>query len=61
MSNQPIQTRDNSERCLQEGELCHLDILKKLAEPTIAKLSFEDHPNLLIFPQDLDVYGDKIT
>ena len=60
MSNQPIQTKDNSEWCLQEDELCHLEILKKLAEPTIAKLSLEDHPNLLIFPQDLDVYGDKI-
>ena len=60
MSNQPIQTRDNSEWCLQESELCHLETLKKLAEPTIAKLSLEDHPNLLIFPQDLDVYGDKI-
>lgn len=60
MSNQPIQTRDNSEWCLQEGELCHLETLKKLAEPTVAKLSLEDHPNLLIFPQDLDVYGDKI-
>ncbi len=60
MSNQPIQTRDNSKWCLQEGELCHLETLKKLAEPTIAKLSLEDHPNLLIFPQDLDVYGDKI-
>lgn len=60
MSNQPIQTKDNSEWRLQEDELCHLDMLKKLAEPTIAKLSLEDHPNLLIFPQDLDVYGDKI-
>ena len=60
MSNQPIQTKDNSEWCLQEGELCHLDTLRKLAMPTIAKLSLEGHPNLLIFPQDLDAYGDKI-
>ena len=60
MSNWPIQTKDNSEWCLQEGELCHLETLKKLAEPTIAKLCLEDHPNLLIFPQDIDVYGDKI-
>ena len=60
MSNQPIQTKDNSEWYLQEEELCHLETLKKLAEPTIAKLSLEDHPDLLIFPQDLDVYGDKI-
>ena len=60
ISNQSIQTRDNSESRLQEGELCCLDTLRKLAKPTIAKLSLEDHPNLLIFPQDLDVYGDKI-
>lgn len=60
MSSQPIQTRDNSEKHFTEAELCHLETLKKLAEPTIAKLSLEDHPNLLIFPQDLEVYGDKI-
>ena len=60
MSNQPIQTKDNSEWHLKEDELCYLPTLKKLAEPTIKKLNFEDHPNLLIFPQDLEVYGDKI-
>ena len=60
MSSLPIQTKDNSERLLQEVELCHLETLKKLAEPTIADLSLEEHPNLLIFPQDLNVYGDKI-
>ena len=60
MSNQPIQTKDNSERRLTEAELSHLDMLKRLAEPTIANLHLEEHPNLLIFPQDLDVYGDKI-
>ena len=60
MSNQPIQIADNSERLLQEVELCHLETLKKLAEPTISKLSLEDHPSLLIFPQDLNVYGDQI-
>ena len=60
MSSQPILTKDNSNRHLTEAELCHLYTLKKLAEPTIANLSLEEHPNLLIFPQDLDVYGDKI-
>lgn len=60
MSSLPIQTRDNSERRLSEEELCHLDTLQKLAEPTISDLCLEEHPNLLIFPQDLDVYGDKI-
>lgn len=60
MSSLPIQVRDNSERLLTEDELCHLETLRKLAEPTIAKLSIEEHSNLLIFPQNLDVYGDKI-
>ena len=60
MNSLPIQTKDNSERHLSETELCHLETLKKLAEPTITNLSLEEHPNLLIFPQDLDVYGDKI-
>ena len=60
MSSLPIQITDNSERSLSEVDVCHHEILKKLAEPTISKLSLEDHPNLLIFPQDLDAYGDKI-
>ena len=60
MSSLPIQIADNSERHLSEKEFCHLETLKKLAEPTISKLSLEDNPNLLIFPQDLEAYGDKI-
>ena len=53
MSSLLIQTKDNSERHLLEEELCHLDTLRKLAEPTISNLSLEEHPNLLLFPQDL--------
>ena len=60
MNSRPIITKDNSERPLEDHEFCHLDILKKLAEPTISELSLEDNPNLLVFPQNLDVYGDKI-
>ena len=60
MNSLPIITKDNSERPLEEHEFCHLEILKKLAEPTISELSLEDNPNLLVFPQNLDVYGDKI-
>lgn len=60
MNSHPIITKDNFEHFLEEHELCHLDILKKLAEPTISELSLEDNPNLLVFPQNLDVYGDKI-
>jgi 5-methylcytosine-specific restriction endonuclease McrBC regulatory subunit McrC len=60
MSSLPIQTKDNSERHLAETEVCHLETLKKLAEPSITDLCQKEHPNLLIFPQDLDAYGDKI-
>ena len=60
MNSLPIITKDNFERRLEEHEFCHLEILKKLAEPTISELSLEDNPNLLVFPQNLDVYGDKI-
>ena len=60
MTSLPIRTRDNFEKVLSEAELSHLETLKKLAEPSISELNFEDHPNLLVFPQNLDVYGDKI-
>ena len=60
MNSQTIITKDNSERKLEEHELCHLEKLKKLAEPTISELSLDENPNLLVFPQNLDVYGDKI-
>lgn len=60
MNCHPIILKDNSERPLEEFELSHLEILKKLAEPSISELSLEDNPNLLVFPQNFDVYGDKI-
>ena len=60
MNSQPITTKDNSKHHLKEEEICHLEVLKKLAEPTISEFSLEDNPNLLVFPQNLDVYGDKI-
>ncbi len=61
MSSLLIQTRDNSEwPHLRDVESCHLDTLRKLAGPTISNLSLEEHPKLLIFPQNLNVYGDKI-
>lgn len=60
MNSLPIHTKDNDKRSLLEAELCHFETLKKFATPTISKLSLEGHPNLLIFPQNLDVYGDKI-
>lgn len=59
MSKLQIRTYDNRDYELSEQELCHLDILKRLSEPTISEL-ISKAPNLLIFPQDLNVYGDKI-
>lgn len=60
MNSLPIITKDSFELQLEPHKLCHLEILKKLAEPTISELSLEDNPNLLVFPQNFDVYGDKI-
>lgn len=34
--------------------------LQKIADINISKLSFDDNPNLLIFPLDLNQHGDKI-
>ena len=35
--------------------------LRKIADVKIKDLSFEDNPNLLIFPRDLSCHGDKIS
>lgn len=35
--------------------------LRKIADVKIKDLSFEDNPNLLIFPRDLNCHGDKIS
>lgn len=34
--------------------------LQKIADINISELSFDDNPNLLIFPHDLNQHGDKI-
>ena len=60
MNKRHIQICDNSIKQLSEDELCNLSTLKQLAKPTISELILKEHPNLLIFPKDLDVYGDKI-
>lgn len=38
----------------------HLPNLLKLSEHPIRDIKLEDHPNLLIFPQDFKTYGDEI-
>jgi 5-methylcytosine-specific restriction endonuclease McrBC regulatory subunit McrC len=38
----------------------HLPNLRKLSEHPIKEIKLEEHPNLLIFPQDFKTYGDEI-
>ena len=56
----PIQIRDNNREGLTIDDEQHLENLKKIAEYPINKLSVDDNPNLLIFPQNYNEYGDKI-
>lgn len=56
----PIQIRDNNWEGLVIDDELHLANLKKIAEKPICELSLDDNPNLLIFPQDYNEYGDKI-
>lgn len=56
----PISIRDNNWEGLTIGDEHHLKNLQKIAENPIGKLSLDDNPNLLIFPQNLEEYGDKI-
>ena len=56
----PISISDNNWEGLTISDEHHLENLQKIAEKPIGQLSLEDHPNLLIFPQNLEEYGDKI-
>ena len=56
----PINIADNNWDGLPIDDELHLENLQKIAEKPIGQLSLEDHPNLLIFPQNLEEYGDKI-
>ncbi|MBO5629310.1 MAG: hypothetical protein J5965_09595, partial [Aeriscardovia sp.] len=59
--NQLIDTTDNNsgkQLCLDDYAE-HAENLKKLAEHTLKEMQ-KDNPGLLIFPRDLNVYGDKI-
>ena len=55
-----LTTKDNSRIVLDEIDPACLNDLKVLAKYPISKLRFDDNPNLLIFPQDFDSWGDKI-
>ena len=56
----PIQIRDNNWEGLAIDDEQHLANLQKIAEKPICELRLDDNPNLLIFPQDYNEYGDKI-
>ncbi len=54
-----IQTKDNSiTAAIPEGQ--ELNDLKRMAKPSIAELCSDEGSSLLVFPQSLDEYGDKI-
>ena len=55
-----LTTKDNSRIVLDEIDSASLNDLKVLAEHPISKLRFDENPNLLIFPQDFESWGDKI-
>ena len=57
---QLIQTTDNNRDGLTVVDEAYLADLNKMAEKPIAQLDLDDNTNLLIFPQDLDYWGDKI-
>ena len=58
--NLPISISDNNWEGLTISDEHHLENLQKIAEKPIGQLSLDDNPNLLIFPQNLEEYGDKI-
>lgn len=55
-----LKTTDNNCGGLQVGSQ-HLSNLQKIANAKIGSLILEDNSNLLIFPHDLNQYGDKIS
>ena len=56
----PITISDNNWEGLTISDEHHLENLQKIAEKPIGQLSLDDNPNLLIFPKNLEEYGDKI-
>lgn len=56
-----VQITDNSKRKLTQNELDLTSDLAKIADVKIKDLKFEDNQNLLVFPQDLNRYGDEIS
>lgn len=58
---QQILTTDNSSRELEvHTQEAHLENLQKIAAKPLCELDLDEHPQLLIFPQDFNAYGDNI-
>lgn len=58
--NLQVKTTDNSSVDVSAIADGHLDNLKKLSERPLCELNLEEHPNLLVFPQDFKTHGDDI-
>jgi 5-methylcytosine-specific restriction endonuclease McrBC regulatory subunit McrC len=53
---------DCAEEVLSDDDLCVAQTdLQKIANVKISDLKIDDNPNLLVFPNDLNKYGDKIS
>lgn len=53
---------DCTEEVLSDDDLCVAQTdLQKIANVKISDLKIDDNPNLLVFPNDLNKYGDKIS
>lgn len=58
--NLQVKTTDNSSVDVSAIADGHLDDLKKMSERPLCELDLEEHPNLLVFPQDFKTHGDDI-
>ncbi len=56
-----LQITDNSQHNLKQSELVHKPDLDRIANVKIKDLALDGNPNLLVFPQDLNHYGDDIS
>lgn len=56
----PIHIADNNRTGLEIKDKDNLAELLKIAENPISKINLDSNPNLLIFPQNYNEYGDKI-
>ena len=55
-----IRTTDNNGRGEPFDVALHLKNLQRLSAKPLCELDLDEHPNLLIFPQDFKTHGDDI-